>query len=37
MTTYTMDTRYQAIHQDKYLQVFGNKDFFIEAYPIKRK
>ena len=37
MSTDTMDTRCQSIHQDKYLQVFGNKDFFVEAYPIKRK
>ena len=32
-----MDTRCQSIHQDKYLQVSDNKDFFAEAYPIKRK
>ena len=32
-----MDARYQLIHQDNYLQVFGNKDFLVEAYPVKRK
>ena len=37
MSTDTMDARCQSIHQDKYLQVFGNKEFFVEAYPIKRK
>ena len=37
MSTYPMDARCQSIHQDKYLQVFGNKDFFVEDYPIKRK
>ena len=37
MSTDTMDASCQSIHQDKYLQVFGNKDFFVEAYPIKRK
>ena len=37
MSTDTMDARCQSIHQDRYLQVFGNKDFFVEAYPIKRK
>ena len=35
MSNDTMNTRCQSIHQDKYLQVFGNKDFFVEAYPIK--
>ena len=25
------------MHAEKYLQVFGNKEFFVEAYPIKRK
>ena len=37
MSTDTIDTRCQSIHQDKYLQVFGNKYFFVEAYPINRK
>ena len=32
-----MDARFQSIHQDKYLQVFGNKDLFLEFYPFKRK
>ena len=26
---------WQSIHQDRHLQVFGNKDFFVKAYPIK--
>ena len=37
MSTDTMDKRCQSIHKDKYLQVFCNKDFFVEAYPIKRR
>ena len=37
MSNDKMNTRCQSIHQDKYLQVFGNKYFFAEAYPIKRK
>ena len=32
-----MDTRWNSIHAEKYLQVFGNKELFFEAYPIKRK
>ena len=32
-----MDARCQSIHQDEYLQVSGNKDFFVEAYLIKIK
>ena len=34
MSTYTMDARCNSIHAEKYLQVFGNKEFFVEAYPI---
>ena len=37
MSTDTVDTRFQSIHQDEYLQVFCNKYFFVEAYPIKIK
>jgi hypothetical protein len=37
MSTDTMDARCKSIHAEKYLQVFGNKEFFVEAYPIKRK
>ena len=36
MSTNTIDTRYQSIHDKKYCQVFGNKQFFVELYPIKR-
>ena len=32
-----MDARCQSIHDKKYCQVFGNKQFFVEAYPTKRK
>ena len=35
MSTNTMDAMWQSIHQDRYLQVLGNKDFFVKAYPIK--
>ena len=37
MSTDTMDARCQLIHDEKYCQVFGNKQFFMEAYPIKKK
>ena len=37
MSTDTMDARCNSIHAEKYLQVFGNKEFFVEDYPIKRK
>ena len=37
MSTDTMDARCDSIHAEKYLQVFGNKEFFAEDYPIKRK
>ena len=36
MSTNTMDTRCQSIHDKKYCQVFGNKQFFVESYPIKK-
>ena len=35
MSTDTMDSRCKSIHAEKYLQVFVNKEFFVEAYPIK--
>ena len=37
MSKDTMDARCESIHSDRYLQVFGNKEFFVEAYPIKKK
>ena len=37
MSTNTMDAICQSIHDEKYCQVFGNKKFFLEAYPIKKK
>ena len=37
MSTDTMDARYQLIHDEKYCQVFGNKQFFVEEYPINNK
>ena len=37
MSKDTMDARCNSIHAEKYLQVFGNKEFFVEAYPIKQK
>ena len=37
MSTKTMDTRCQSINDEKYCQVFGNKQFFVEEYPIKKK
>ena len=37
MSTDTMDAICQSIHDEKYCQVFGNKNIFVEAYPIKKK
>ena len=37
MSTNTMDVRYQSIHDENYCQVSGNKQLFVEAYPIKKK
>ena len=37
MFTDTMDARCQSIHDEKYCQIFGKKQFFVEAYPIKKK
>ena len=37
MSTNTMDDRCQSIHNEKYCQVFGNKQLFVEAYLIKKK
>ena len=37
MATDTMDARCNGIHGERYCQVFGNKDFFVEAYPITKK
>ena len=37
MSTDTMDARCKSIHAERYLQEFGNKEFFFEAHPIKRK
>ena len=37
MYTNTMDYRCHLIHDEKYCQLFGNKTFFVEAYPIKKR
>ena len=37
MSTDAMDARCQSIHDEKYCQVFGNKQFFVDSYPIKKK
>jgi len=37
IATDTMDARSTSIHGDKYCQVFGSKQFFVEAYPIRKK
>ena len=31
-----MDARCQSIRDENYCQVFGNRQFFVEAYPIKK-
>ena len=33
----TMDARCQSIHDENYCQLFGNKQFFAEAYTVKKK
>ena len=37
MSIDTMDAHCKSIHAEKYLQVFGNKEFFVESYPLKQK
>ena len=37
MSIDTVDARCKSIHAEKYLQVFGNKELFVEAYAIKLK
>lgn len=37
MATDTMDARSTSIHGEMYCQIFGTKEFFVEAYPIARK
>ena len=37
MSTDAMDARCQLIHNEKYCQVFSNKQLFVEAYSIKKK
>ena len=37
MSTDTMDARCKSVNGDQYSQVFGNKKFFVKAYPIKKK
>ena len=37
MSTNTMDAICQSIQDETYCQVFGNKQLFVEAYPIKKK
>ena len=36
MSTNTMDAICQSIHDEKYCQVFGNKQLFLEVYTIKK-
>ena len=37
MATDTMHMKCKSIRGHKYSQVFGNKDFFVEVYPINKK
>ena len=32
-----MHAKVNSIHGDYYCQVFGNKEFFVEAYPMENK
>ena len=35
--TDTMDARCKSIHGNRYAQVFGTKDFFVDVFPIEKK
>ena len=35
--TDTMDARVSSIHGNRYEQLFANKDYFVDVYPIKNK
>lgn len=37
IATDTMDARVTSIQGDRYCQVFGSKDFFVDAFPIEGK
>ena len=37
MATKTLDARVKSIHGQQYCQVFGNKDFIVEAYLIEKR
>lgn len=37
ISTDTMDTRCKSVHGESYLQVFGNRQYFVEVYPINKK
>ena len=37
MSTNSMGARCLSIHVEKYFQIFGNKQLFLEAYSIKEK
>ena len=37
ISTDTMYSRCHSIHDENYCQVFGNKQFLLEEYPIKKK
>ena len=37
MATETLDARVKYIHGQQYCQVFGNRDLFVEAYPIEKR
>ena len=37
MATDTLDAQVKSIHGQQYCQVFGNKDFFVEAHPIEKR
>ena len=37
MATDALDARVKSIHGHQYFQVFGNKCFFVGAYPIEKR
>ena len=37
MAKYTMHAKSKSIHEELYWQVFGTKEFFVEAYTIQKK
>ena len=37
VSTETIDGKVKSLHGNRYVQVFGSKEFFCEVYPMERK